>query len=71
MPSDHVINIINKAYNVEIKLAEKSIGQRKITVNFDGEKLDLVLEIIAETLDLKLSHENENYLLSNKKEGDE
>jgi hypothetical protein len=31
----------------------------------------MVLEIIAETLELKLNHENNNYLLSNKKEGDE
>lgn len=66
-----VIDIINKAYHVDVKLAEKSIGQRKITVMFDGESLDMVLDIIAETLDLKLHHENENYLLSNKKEGDE
>ena len=66
-----VIDIINKAYHVDVKLAKKSIGQRKITVNFDGESLDMVLEIITETLELKLNHENNNYLLSNKKEGDE
>jgi transmembrane sensor len=66
-----VIDIINKGYHVDVKMAEKSMGQRKITVIFDGESLDMVLEIIAETLDLKLNHENNNYILSNKKEGDE
>ena len=66
-----VIDMVSKSYKVEVKLAEASIGKRLITVNFDGENLDLVLEIIAETLDLKVEQQGKSYLLRNKKEGDE
>jgi len=61
------IEIITNAYNVNIELTEKSIGNRKITVNFDGEDVNVVLQIIAETLDLNLKKEANGYLLSNKK----
>jgi len=61
------IEIITNAYNVNIQLAEKSIGNRKITVNFDGEDVNVVLQIIAETLELELKNEPNGYLLCNKK----
>ena len=61
------LDIISNAYKVNIKTADKSIGNRKITVNFDGEDVNIVLQIIAETLDLKLEKGNNGYLLINKK----
>ncbi|MEI8084734.1 MAG: FecR family protein [Paludibacter sp.] len=59
------IAVICNAYNVKIKLEDASIGQRKITVNFDGEDVNVVLQIIAETLNLKLKKEANNFELSN------
>lgn len=59
-------DIISNAYKVNIKLAEKSIGNRKITVNFDGEDVNKVLQIIAETLDLNLKKDTNGFILSNK-----
>jgi len=67
MVLNDAIDIISNAYNVNINLSEKSIGDRKITVNFDGEDVNLVLQIIAETLDLKLEKGDTGYLLSNNK----
>ena len=59
------IEIISNAYNVNIKLTDASIGLRKITVNFDGEDVNVVLQIIAETLNLKLKKEANDFELSN------
>ena len=61
------IDIISNAYKVNIKLADKSIGNRKITVNFDGEDVNVVLQIIAQTLELKLEKNDNGYVLSSKK----
>lgn len=58
------IDIISNAYKVDIKLSEKTIGERKITVNFDGEDVNIVLQIIAETLDLKLEKTTTGYMFS-------
>lgn len=61
------IDIISNAYKVKINIADKSICNRKITVNFDGEDVNVVLQIIAQTLDLNLIKGDDGYLLSNKK----
>lgn len=61
------IGIISNAYKVNIKIAEKSIEEQQITVNFDGEDVNLVLQIIAETLDLNVRKEGKTYLLDNNK----
>ena len=61
------LDIISNAYKVNIKTSDKSISNRKITVNFDGEDVNKVLQIIAETLDLKLEKGDKGYQLSNKK----
>jgi len=61
------LDIISNAYKVNIKTSNKSIENRRITVNFDGEDVNIVLQIIAETLDLRLEKGSNGYLLSNKK----
>jgi ferric-dicitrate binding protein FerR (iron transport regulator) len=61
------IGIISNAYKVKIKLADKSYEKQQITVNFDGEDVNIVLQIIAETLDLKVRKEGNIYLLDNNK----
>ena len=60
-------DIISKAYGVPINFGERQIANRKITVKFEGEDLDMVLQVIAETLDLKLEKGENGYLFSNKK----
>jgi transmembrane sensor len=60
------MDIIGKEYGVVIRFEQPAIGERKITVNFDGENVDMVLQIIAETLDLNVKKEANGYLISNK-----
>jgi len=51
----------------ELLKREKQIASRQITVRFEGEDLDMVLQVIAETLDLNLEKSNNAYFFSNKK----
>lgn len=62
----NAIDIISNAYKVDIQLAKKSIGNKRITVNFDGEDVNVVLQIMAETLNLNLVKEANSYVLSEK-----
>ena len=61
------INIISNAYNVKINLAEKSIGNRRITVCFDSEDVNVVLQIIAETLELNIQKGKDGYIISERR----
>ncbi len=58
------MKIISDEYGVAINFDQKNIGNKKITVNFDGENIGMVLEVIAETLDLKVTKMENGYLLS-------
>lgn len=58
------MKIIGDEYGVTINFGQKNIANRKITVNFDGENLEMVLEVVAQTLDLKVTKVNNTYLLS-------
>jgi transmembrane sensor len=58
---------ISKQYGVTIRYAQHEISERSITVNFDGENVDMVLQVIGETLDLNVKKDANGYLLSNNK----
>lgn len=60
------VDIIANAYNIDVKLTENSLATRRITVNFDGEDADIVLQIIAETLSLNLETNEKGFQLSNR-----
>jgi transmembrane sensor len=55
---------ISKDYGVSIRFANEKIANRKITVNFDGENVNMILQVIAETLDLKVTKDTKGFLLS-------
>ncbi len=60
------VEIIGNAYNVDIKLGGKTIGKKRITVNFDGENVNVMLQIISETLSLDIKKNQNSYQLSNR-----
>lgn len=62
----NAVEIISNAYNVDIQLAKKSLGNKRITVNFDGEDVNIVLQIMTETLNLNLQKGANGYMLSEK-----
>lgn len=55
---------ISKDYGVSIRFDNEKIANRKITVNFDGENVNMILQVIAETLDLKVTKDTKGFLLS-------
>lgn len=55
--------VIGNAYGVEIELPDKNVGNLPITVNFDGENIQTVMQVISETLNLKISMKGEVYQL--------
>jgi transmembrane sensor len=59
-----VIQKINEVYNSKIKLDNPSLGACRLTVNFQGETLDTVIEIISETLKLTVTRGQNEILLS-------
>ncbi len=66
MKIKEVVDIISKAYKVNIRFAQTSIGDRQITVKFDGENLELVLQVIAETLEVNLEKDDKGYVFKQK-----
>ena len=58
-----VIGKINEVYRSKISLKNPAIEQCKITVSFKNEKLDTIVEVIAETLHLTVEREKNRIIL--------
>lgn len=58
------INAIQKIYDVKVNLSNPDIANCKINVDFEDEKIEHVLEIIGETLNLVWSNQGDAYLLA-------
>lgn len=58
-----VAELLDKAYNVKIVFGDKSIADRRITVAFDNEDIDLIIGIISETLDIDVKKNQTIYTL--------
>jgi len=59
-----VVQSIEQIYEVKVDIANTGIGECKITVNFENESVENVLDIIAATLNLEVSNQNGIYLLT-------
>lgn len=63
-PLFDVVETISEDYGVDIDFEDASIGMQEITVQFNHEKIDLILEVIAETMNLKVHKIAGGYRLS-------
>jgi ferric-dicitrate binding protein FerR (iron transport regulator) len=63
MSLNDALSVIGNAYGVEIELPDKNVGNLPITVNFDGENIQTVMQVISETLNLKTRMKGEVYQL--------
>jgi len=63
-PLSEVINLLSKAYNVPIALSNPKLGRCTISVRFENEDIDTIIDIVAETLSLKVERKNNGYLLT-------
>jgi len=65
-PLKDAIAKINKMYEARIKIGNAAIENCLLTVQFDNQSLDTILQIIAETLGLTLQKEGDTWLLNGK-----
>lgn len=63
---ENVIERLSKAYHVNIKLDDKSWANYNLTATFERQKLDTVLDVIAETLNISVRKDGEQYLFKKK-----
>jgi len=56
---NEVIRQVNEVYGSSISLGDESLGNCRLSVMFDNENIDTVIEIIAETLDLEVERTGE------------
>ena len=60
-----LIEQLNNRFDSKVKLTDSEIGNEKITVQFDGtESLDLILEVISQTMELKIDKKGDECILT-------
>lgn len=62
----NVVERLSKAYHVDIKLDDKSWANYNLTATFERQKLDTVLDVISETLNISVRKEGEQYYIEKK-----
>jgi ferric-dicitrate binding protein FerR (iron transport regulator) len=65
LPLTQAIEIIENAYNIKITLVNKNYANEQITVSFANEKAETVLNILGQTLGLKVEKNSGNFVLIN------
>ena len=63
---NEVIASVEQVYEVKIYLDTVKLGTCRISVDFEDESIENILEVISATLDLDLSIQGNNYFLSGK-----
>lgn len=58
-----VVQVLNEAYDVDIIIESKEKRQFPLTTTFHNEPLDNILNIIAQTLDVTVTHDNSRIIL--------
>jgi transmembrane sensor len=61
-----VVSQLNEAYSCNIRLASESIGEQHLSVVFNNENPELIINIIAETLDLEVEKRGDSVLFKSK-----
>lgn len=58
-----VVDLLNNVYQTDIRLENPSLANCPITVSFNNESIETILEIISETLELKYKKTGNGYLI--------
>jgi transmembrane sensor len=68
MTLEKLVNQMNNRFQSKITLADQSIGDEQISVKFDGtESLDLMLQVISQTMELNIKKKGKEFILSKNK----
>jgi ferric-dicitrate binding protein FerR (iron transport regulator) len=62
----YVINLLEQQYEVKIELINPLLSECRISVSFENEPIEFILQTITETLDLELIHSSEGYMINGK-----
>jgi transmembrane sensor len=65
----NIINVLNRNFNTIFVIADKEVGNRKLTVTFGNESVDKMAKLICLTLNLKSETKNGSIVLSEDKAG--
>jgi ferric-dicitrate binding protein FerR (iron transport regulator) len=60
---NEVVDAINLVYDSNIKLGNERLGECRLSVDFNNENIDVLVSIIAETLDLEVENRTDSILL--------
>lgn len=64
VPLSEVVAILSKAYDVPIELNNKALGDCRLRARFNDEPIDRIINVIAETFSLEITHESDRYMLN-------
>ncbi len=65
-PLSEAVAIINKEYNVLIAIGDSTAAKQTISVTFDNESIEEIVEVIGETMHLNVAQKDSTYLLKKK-----
>lgn len=60
---NEVVSEVNQMYHCHIQLENSNIGTCRLSVNFQNEDLDVLISVIAETLDLKIKKQQDSIII--------
>lgn len=58
-----LVQVLNEAYDVNIVIESKEKRQLPLTATYNNESLDRILDLVAQSLDLTVTHENSRIIL--------
>lgn len=58
-----LVQVLNEAYDAHIVIASTDIRQLPLTATYDNESLDRVLDLVAQSLNITVTHENNRIIL--------
>jgi ferric-dicitrate binding protein FerR (iron transport regulator) len=62
-PLGEVVALINRVYNARIRMADSIVAAKTISVTFDNENIEEIVEVIAETMHLQVAQSGDVYWL--------
>lgn len=65
-PLSEAVSLINEVYNVHISIGDSISAKQTISVTFDNESIEEIVEVIGETMQLNVAHRDSTYLLKKK-----
>ena len=63
-PLSRVAEVLSEAYETEIILEDPSLKDLRLTTTFKGDSLDTILQVIAETFEIRIERKGRQIILT-------